>query len=316
MTDILLPVGRMVAGNMYNPNTTDWQGNPLTTKTGANAGRPRVEYFFAVAIAKGQEQHWSQTEWGAQIAATAQQGFPGGEMQRPDFAWKIADGDSQVPNRRGIMPCNKEGYPGHWVVSFSSGFEPKLHTLVGSQDGKPRQLLEPNAVNSGDFIQVYCNVEANGNPGNPGVYINHSLVCMMAYGERIVSGPDASAVGFTNQQLPAGASAVPLAGTFNPAQPQQAGAPVVQQTPQGIPGVPASSTVPVTTPVQNVAVPGHPQQGVYVPPAQNQGMPAPNVVPGNVVQSATSTGGVPVASSVPGTVGNTFLAGAPIGQQD
>ena len=75
---LLTPIGRMVAGSMYKPNDKAFDGSPLVVKSGPNAGQPRVEYYFGLAIPKGSEQHWSQTEWGQLIYNAGVQGFPGG----------------------------------------------------------------------------------------------------------------------------------------------------------------------------------------------------------------------------------------------
>ena len=68
---ILLPVGRLVEGSLYRAQTTDMDGKPLTFKNGPNAGQPRKNWFFAVAIPKGVEGDWRQTSWGKQIFAFA-----------------------------------------------------------------------------------------------------------------------------------------------------------------------------------------------------------------------------------------------------
>lgn len=295
MPAILTPIGRLVAGSLYNANTTDWQGAPLVVKTGPNAGQPRTEYFFAVAIQKGQEQHWSQTPWGQEIYNAAVGGFPNGEPQRPDFAWKITDGDSQVPNKRGVAPFSKEGYAGHWVLSFSSGFQPKLYNADGTQ-----QIVEPDAIKTGYFVQISGTVESNKNPGNPGVYLNHNLVALAGYGPEISSGPDAATVGFGGGQAPVGMTNAPAQPAFNPAPAQQpVGAPpggqawpqpgqmqpvpqqpVAQPVPNGS-GMPQPSPSP--TPMANV--PGTP---AMVVPAAAQYM-----APGQPAQGASSANAVP-----------------------
>lgn len=305
MATLLTPVGRMVAGSLYKPNTTDWQGNPLVTKTGANAGQPRQEYFFQIAIAKGSEQHWSQTPWGAVIFNAATEGFPNGEPQRPDFAWKVTDGDSTVPNKKGVTPVSKTGFAGHWVLGFSSGFAPSVYTADGTQ-----QIAEPDAVKNGYYIQVSGTVVANGNAGNAGVYLNHDMVALAGYGEEIHNRPDAAAVGFGGVALPVGASPTPLAGSFNPAaQPQSIGVPA-QQIQQPI-NVGASLNVPVQQLAAPVQQPIQQQPMQAVQPAvqyqQQQEMLAPVAGQAPAAQYAIPIGtaqGVPAAET---PVGNQFI---------
>jgi hypothetical protein len=219
-TDLLTPIGRLVQGSLYEPKTTDAENKPLIYKTGPNAGQPRVEYYFALAVPKGTEQHWNQTEWGGKIWAVGQAGFPNGQANSPAFAWKITDGDSTIPNRVGKKPCDFEGYAGHWILKFSGGFAPNIYNADGTQ-----QLLEPNHVNLGDYIQVYGNVADNESQQQPGVYLNHSMVAFAGYGTRIFMGADPKSVGFGNAPLPPGASATPLPQGFNPATPTPAPTP-------------------------------------------------------------------------------------------
>lgn len=120
------PVGRIVAGDLFTPRTTDQQGNPLTIKTGPNAGQPTQKYFIALAIPKTDAGFGAV--W-ALMAQTAQTGFPhlfqNGSCVRPDFAWKYTDGDSTIPNRNNVRPCDKEGYPGHHIINLESSIAPK-----------------------------------------------------------------------------------------------------------------------------------------------------------------------------------------------
>jgi len=210
-----IPVGRLLMGSLYKAQTTDAEGKPLVNKSGPNIGQPKVQYFFAVGIPKGSEQHWSQTEWGAKIWAAGHAAFPQ-VASSPHFAWKVVDGDSQVPNRTGKKPCDREGYRGNWVISFTSGFAPKIYNKDGSA-----AIVEPDAVKLGYYVQVNGDVEGNGSQQTPGVFVNHNMVALSAYGPEIVVGPDATAVGFGNAALPAGAMAAPVGG-FNPVAPQAA----------------------------------------------------------------------------------------------
>jgi hypothetical protein len=209
-TQITTPVGRVVMGSLYNPNTTDAEGKPLVVKNGPNAGQARTNFFFALAIAKGAEQHWAQTEWGKLIWGVGHTAFPQA-AQSPSFAWKIEDGDSQVPNKRGRKPVDNEGWRGHWILKFSGGFAPKVYR----QDGAGYvQVTDVDYIKPGHFVEVAGTVDGNGSQSQPGIYLNHSMVCFRAFGPEIVFGPDVNEAGFGKSALPAGASAVPLAGSI------------------------------------------------------------------------------------------------------
>lgn len=213
--NILSPVGRLVAGSLYKGNTTDFDGNPLVVKTGANAGQPRTEWSFALAVPKQPgETSWRQSALGKKIEAIGAAAFPQ-KYQWPTFAWKVKDGDDTLPNRRGKRNVDKEGWAGHWVFFFSSGYAPRVYQLDAGN--KAQVWDQPDAINLGDWIEVSGTCGGNGNDNNPGVYLNHSMVCFRGYGQRITVGPDADSVGFGATALPAGASNVPPAGFTPPA---------------------------------------------------------------------------------------------------
>lgn len=252
------PVGRLVAGDLWTARTEDFQGNPLTVKTGPNAGQARQEYFVGLAIPKN---HPEWPAFWALINQAARQGFPNlfdaaGNCQRADFAFKVTDGDSSVMNRNNSRPCDKEGYPGNWVVSMSTS----LGIKVVDQSLKPI-LPETKAVKRGDYIRIAGSIAPNGNATNPGVFINPSFAQFSHQGDEIVSGPDAATV-FGAKPLPsapAGAVTTPgpalqsLPATPNPQSPQPTGspaapAPVAQSAP-------VAAATPVSAPA-NVA-PAH-----------------------------------------------------------
>jgi hypothetical protein len=209
--NITSPVGRIVMGSLYNPNTTDAEGKPLVVKSGPNAGQPRVNFFFALAIPKEPgHTHWAQTSWGQRIWALGHQCFPQA-AQSAAFAWKIEDGDSQIPNKKGRKPCDNEGWPGHWILKFSGGFPPKIYRQEG---GGYVQITDKDFVKPGYFVEVAYNVDGNNSQSQPGIYLNHSMVCFRAYGPEIVFGPDVNAAGFGAAPLPAGASMTPPAGSI------------------------------------------------------------------------------------------------------
>lgn len=263
-TDLLTPAGRLVAGSLYKPNTTDAEGKPLVVKSGPNVGQPRVEYYFALAIPKGVEQHWSQTPWGAIVYTAGRTDFPQAHLA-PSFAWKIKDGDSTIPNRKGKRPCDQQGHPGHWVLSFSSGYPPKI-----SRENGTVPMLEADAVNAGDWVQVFGSTGGNGSQTQSGVFLNHSLVNFIGYGERISVGVDAASVGF-GAAMPVGASATPAAGAWTP--PATAAA-----------GFPSATAFPGVAPA-TVAVAPHP--GFLQPaPGVVAAMPVPPAVPVPAVPAA------------------------------
>lgn len=225
-TDILTPVGRLVAGDVFKANTTDQQGRPLVIKSGPNAGQPKVEYYFAVAIPKTDPTF--NTEVMAKLQAAAKTGFPtlfdaNGQCLRPDFAWKIVDGDSRIPNQNNTIPATKEGYPGNWVISFKGGFAPKVYTKGGEA-----VITDPEAIKRGYYIRVYGSVTGNGEMQKPGIFLNPNMVEFVGYGEEIISGPDGASVfgGAPAANLPAGASAIPMAGTPMAMPSQMPAAPV------------------------------------------------------------------------------------------
>lgn len=226
-TNFTTPVGRMVMGDLYTPQTKDTEGNPLVVKSGPNVGQPKQIYFFALAIPKNPgETNWNQTAWGAIIWKTGHDSF-NTVADTPTFAWKIVDGDSPIPNRKGKIPRDREGYPGNWVALFSSGFASNIYNRDGSAP-----IAEVGAVKLGYFLQVNADVDGNGSSNQPGVYLNHKLVALSAYGPEIYVGPDAATAGFGNTALPAGASATPLPAFTPPAGPSPYG------NPSAIPGTP------------------------------------------------------------------------------
>lgn len=298
--NITFPVGRLVQGSLYDPSTQDANGNPLTTKTGANAGQPRVDYWFRLAIPKGAEGHWANTPWGQQIWQIGHAAFPQ-VASAPGFSWKVEDGDDATPNiqRKGRRNCDAEGWPGHWIIKFSGGFAPKVYRAEGAGWA---QIMEKDAVKPGYWIEVAGSVDSNNNAQKPGVYVNHSMVCFRGYGPEIVFGPDVASAGFGASPLPAGVSMAPLPSAAPmPAAAPMPGAPAVPplpgaavpaapgSTPSPIPAAAGASGVPGMTPSPSSPIPVVPAPGfVQVPP------PAPAPAPAAPVRQMTAAAnGIP-----------------------
>lgn len=178
MSEILLPLGRMVSGDIYEgfPVLDDKTKQPLLDKD----GKPKRQYAVGVAIPKQGEQHWSQTEWGRQIFNVGAIAFPR-EHTFPHFAWKIVDGDSTVPNKSGNVPCEQTGYKGSWVVFASRYWAP----VVCNDQGDV--IVLPDTVYPGCFVQMVISVAGNGSTTSPGVYVNPEIVAFIGHGEKIVS---------------------------------------------------------------------------------------------------------------------------------
>lgn len=275
---VVTPVGRIVMGDLYNPRTQDQEGRPLVYKSGAKAGQPRKDFFFAVAIPKGPEiaqphahLNWIHTTWG-QAIYKAGVSFLAHAASLPSFAWKVQDGDSTVPNKAGSILSQREGCKGCWVVVFNGTIQPRLCNADGSQ-----QLMEPNAIRPGYFVQVCFTAVGNGAAQQPGVYLNPLAVALAGFGEVISYGVNTAAVGFGGVALPAGASTTPLAGL--PAAgvalpPGMPGTAPVAMVPPPLPATPMPSAIPVP-----VAAP------VSLPPtagAVSLGVAAPQVALPNV----------------------------------
>lgn len=206
---VLTPVARLVQGNLYTGATTGMDNQPLVNQN----GEARTEWYIGVAVRKNGETHWNQTPWGKQIWDYGCDAFKNAAAL-PSFAWKITDGDSTVPNKKGTIPRDKEGFAGHWVLNLSCGFAPKIYNRDGSQP-----MPQPDAIQPGDFIQVLINVNSNKSTQSPGVYLNHHIVAFQGYGERITQTVDPRSVGFGQAELPPGVSATPIGGLSPAAQP-------------------------------------------------------------------------------------------------
>jgi len=304
---ILFPPGRLVwaSGKSDAPftgRTTDQSGRPLLIKSGPNVGKPKTDFSFGVAIPKT-TAHWGETDWGRKILQVGAAAFPNA-YQRPNFAWKIIDGDSTVPNENNKIPCQQTGYAGNWIVKFSGGFAPKIVNENGTV-----QHNEPDYIRTGYYVQVFGSVDGNGDPQKSGVFINHSIVSFQAYGEVIQSGPDAASVGFGGQALPAGASAAPIGG-MSTAQ-AAAGLPALPgAAPAGLPTLPGVAAAPAGLPqLPGVAAPaaGLPQipgaqatlPGIpgATPPAAPAGLP---VTPNPAILAAPPRQPVLVATAKAG----------------
>jgi hypothetical protein len=260
--DILLPVMRVVQGSLYKAQDKDGDGKPLVVKSGPNQGKPTVKYFFSGAIEKlPGHTHWAQTEWGAKLWALGHSSWPAGQAKAPTFAWKVEDGDSQIPNKKGKKNCDREGFKGCWIVNLSSGFPPRIYNSNGTQ-----VLDTPDYVKLGYYVQVQATADSNRSDMNPGIYLNHSLVAFQGFGPEIHVGPDAAAVAWGGA-APTGMSATPVGGMSAPA-PAPAPAAPLPGVAAPVPGIPAPGpAVPAPAAAAPAPVAVVPQPAMIAPPA-------------------------------------------------
>lgn len=189
-TEITTPVCRLVTGH---PMVSHPVIDKITKQQKVNKdGSLAINFYIGVAIQKGQETDWKATEWGQKIYAEGVNSWPNGEYNSPQFAWKIDDGDSLIPNKVGKRPCDREGWPGHWVIHISNGFPFGVYNR--GQYLAHQQIDRKEAIKAGDYVRVVFDVKSNNPSETPGLYLNPSLFELYQAGVEIVSAnaPDAN----------------------------------------------------------------------------------------------------------------------------
>lgn len=276
--ELTTSVGRLVSGRPGVGITTDDKGQPLLFKSGKNAGQPATRYNFGVAFPKTPGvTHWSQEpSLGFVSGQAGQQWLPAvwtfghaeykAVAQHRDFAWKIIDGDSTEVNTKGTKPCDREGWPGHWVVFFTTYLKPQLVNANGTQ-----VLTDDEAIRTGYYVQVIAEITPNNSTDSPGLYFNPRAVALAGYGQEIQGsgGVDTKNAGLGGAPLPAGASATPPAGV---------GATPPPPAPPAVPSAPAPVTPPPAVPAP-VAPPAAPAPVAPMPHAVPTVAPAPVAPP-------------------------------------
>ena len=236
-------IGRIVWGHPLKrePVKDTVTRQPKLDKT----GKPMMQYAFGLAIPKDvfQTQVWPSM-W-AEISKRYPQGQP------PHYALKYKDGDGM--DREGKSYAQREGYPGHMVLTITSQLE-QPPPLWKSEGGQWVQM-GANEIKTGDYVQAVVEFKDNGATGSltPGLYVNPQGLIFAGYGAEIRNVPafdPAARFGAAAPVLAPGASATPLA-------------PVGAGAPPGMPGyaAPAPAGIP-----QNYQTPGYaPPAGGYAP---------------------------------------------------
>lgn len=193
--EFLTPLLRLLQGDAFEPQTTDMDGKPLI----GDDGKPYVKFFIAAGGRKGdplveafkkQIEDRARSEWPAL--------FPGGgACTNPNFSYKVIDGDGYDMN--GKHNATKEGFAGHWVFRFSTGFRPECYNL-GAYNKMTDQLHCPpgglNPIPRGYYIRVHGWIKSNRKVTKPGMALYQDLIELNPSQptDIIVSGPDAGAV--------------------------------------------------------------------------------------------------------------------------
>lgn len=205
------PPGRIVQGSLYEPQTTDIKGVRLKFKSGPKAGEDRDSYYFAIAISKGKEEHWSETTWGSIIWGYVHAHYAN-KVPR-DFTWKVDDGDNEEPNSKEIRNCDREGFPGNWILRLANNNPPQIWNRELTA-----QIIEKNAINPGDWIEVFASMDINDEPGNKqSIFLNHRIIRFNSYGPRIQFARDPKSVGFDGEVM---GSVTPLSADASESAPR------------------------------------------------------------------------------------------------
>jgi len=272
--EFITPVGRLVQGSMSLQTKMDRRTNQPKLDQNGNQIK---EMYLSIAIRKD-DPGW--TPFYTQLYNLARSEFPHlvdpatGAIKHPKFAFKVQDGDGVDTNGESVK--DKPGFAGHWVLKMASRYPPRCFH-AGKYDPS-QQIQNPDEViKRGYFIRVAGTMAGNGvaqgeKDAVPGLYVSPNLVELVAFGEEITGGPDASKVfgGAGAAPLPPGASAVPVgaaagAGGHAPPPPPQNGAPPPPQGSSAPPPPQSNQAAPPPPPPQQSAPPPPPPSGpVYV----------------------------------------------------
>ena len=274
MIDIITPVGRLVRGHpLMQHKQVDNAGQPKLFSD----GQQMMQTYVALAIPKQGEQHWAQTEWGAQIYQMAVESWPAGEYQQAAFAWKITDGDSQIPDKKMKKPFEREGFAGHWVINASTLFNIACYHRDSYDPSQRIQVKE--TIKTGDYCRMQIEVKSNESTQTAGIYVTPKLFELYQCGVKIIGDSEADPGAF----VAAGAGVLPVGALIDTVAPAPvAPAPVAPAPVAPAPVAPAPGVAVVPAPVAPVPVapvPVAPVPGVAVVPAPVAPVPGVAVVP-------------------------------------
>jgi hypothetical protein len=268
--EIMTPVGRLVAGHPmeFHGKTDSKTDQPILDKV---TGLQATSMFSALAVPKGPEEHWNQTEWGAKVWQAGIECWTNNEHLAPAFAWKVRDGDSVIPNKYGDKPCDKEGYPGHWIIGVNTSWA--VPTYYPGRYNPIQAIQDPKEIKRGDYMRILINAVGNKPSQSPGVYLNPVMFELTRAGIAIISTATVDA----NEKFGAVAGVLPQgalidAGVVPPAAgvvPPAAG--VVPPAAGVVPPAPVEPAYDIVTPPPAPVIPPAPPAHQMTALAQQSG---------------------------------------------
>lgn len=227
--------GRLVQGDPFEAQTKDQQGNIRVFKAGPKVGQPNPQFFVAVAYRKD-DPHWphfmamlhrmATLEWPTLFNPATPIGnvFGVGLIPpvNPLFTFKVKDGDGL--DRNGKSNADKEGFAGHWIVSYASAYPPKIvrpngpnvwETITWTPPA-PGVAAAEKPIKRGYYIRVAGSVSGNDSPQTPGLFMNLDMIELVGGGVEIIGGPDAASAFATPASLPPGATPLAAGGVAVP----------------------------------------------------------------------------------------------------
>ena len=203
------PVGRFVSGDLTKKRTKD--------KDGRDIAPDKQRYEFGIAFDKTdpaiqqlihQIATYAHGEYSKTAPAVANR-IPTWMQTLTGFSMKIANGDE--PNTQGKVNQNTVG---KFVFYFSTALDP-IAAIAPTNAQIPADRIK-----RGWFVDIAGNVSINGlTDNNAGIYMNPTVVRLVAEGDEIVGGIDPQSV-FANHaapaQLPAGARPIGSAPSLPP----------------------------------------------------------------------------------------------------
>lgn len=222
------PAGRLVMGSFFDLQKTDHENKALPEE--------RYHWFAGLAIPKTTSNWWDEPAQLFQaIKQAAQSTYADTLWQSPYFSSKVEDGDGKNKER--------EGYAGCWIVKFTRNLFMGANRVEGPRmcDTVHNPIIDPMVAKKGYWYGVVGDCQANGKQGSTaGIFVNMSLVQLVAQGPEIITGPSfAQAFAGAQFNVPGGVAA--------PVQPAAAPAPSPAPAPA------AAAVAPRMTPVSEQA---------------------------------------------------------------